>query len=98
MKATRTDVYDALDTERDYQQKKFGGDAPRSVGDFLVYMQDYLTEAVRQATRDPSSQESNTVSYATLETVRKITAIGVACMEQHGAPQRASYVFPTGGQ
>lgn len=90
MKASRLDVYSALDSEREYQQAKFNGDEPRSVGDFLVYIQDYLTEAIRQATRDPNSQGS-TVSGATLDTVRKITGMGVACMEQHGAPIRDGY-------
>lgn len=89
-KATRRSVFDAIISEREYQQDKFGGDGPRNVGDFILYMEDYLTEARRQATRDPASQGA-TVSPDTLDTLRKVVALGVACMEQHGAPQREGF-------
>lgn len=80
MKVMREIVFDVLGREREYQIEKWGeGDA--SVAEFLVYMQDYLTEAFKQRTR--YSHED------TLHTIRKITAMGVACMEQWGAPDRA---------
>jgi len=48
---------------------------------FLTYMKDYIDEAIHQVTRCSGDDEA-------LETVRKITALGFACMEQNGAPMR----------
>lgn len=85
----RDDVYNALDSERDYQDQQWnvnttstGGQ--HSVTEFLVFMQDYLTQAMHQVSREGEPFASEKA----LHTVRKITAMGVACMEQHGAPRR----------
>lgn len=92
-KATRQEVYAALDTERAYQESRWqaenmpGGPASRqhSLEEWLVYMQSYLSEAINQVSRNGvGSYEYNKA----LDTIRKITAMGVACMEQHGAPIR----------
>ena len=83
----RARVYAAIDGERDYQERRWGN-APSGgkhpVTEYLAYMQDYLTEALHQVARnaDPEAAEM------ALHTVRKITAMGVACMEQNGAPER----------
>lgn len=89
MSTTREEVYDAIDGERFYQEKKWNSATTTSGGyhspaEWLVYMQDYLTEAFHQASRygDPESRG------LVLNTIRKITAMGVACMEQNGAPRR----------
>jgi hypothetical protein len=52
-----------------------------TVAEWLVYIQDYTQEAMHQCSRgaDPAAAE------AALRTIRKITAMGVACMEQCGA-------------
>lgn len=88
--ATREEVYRAIDTERVYQDKRWNRDTTTSegnhtVGEWVLYMQDYLEEARQQLTRmaDPVSTQ------LALNTVRKITAMGVVCMEQNGAPTRA---------
>jgi hypothetical protein len=81
--ASRAEVYAAIDSERDYQEQKWPGNFHSPV-EFLVYMQDYLTEAMRVASRQPDEVAIPRV----LESIRKITAMGVACMEQHGAPKR----------
>lgn len=52
----------------------------RTVEDFITYMANYLSDA-RIALND-----GNTV--AALDAVRKITALGVACMEQNGVTTR----------
>jgi hypothetical protein len=88
--ATRQEVYAAVDGERAYQDARWVDDqAPAGVHqhtptEWLVYMQDYLTEAMGFATRcaDPASAQ------LILHNIRKITAMGVACMEQNGAPTR----------
>lgn len=86
---TRTEVFKALDTERDYQLRRWGyrqGDstmkeATHSVGEFLVYMQDYLTEAFHEASRAPGDATA-------IEVMRKVVALGIACFEQNGVPVR----------
>jgi len=89
MSATRKEVYAALDGERDYQEEKWNENTTasagrHSVGEFVVFMDNYLHEAKAQLSRmaEPAATE------AALNTIRKITAMGVACMEQNGAPQR----------
>ncbi len=85
------DVFNAIVSERVYQARKWGIRQPdetfvepkHSVGDFLVYMQYYLDEAVNEATQ-------KTDDFWPLESIRKIAALAVACMEQHGASPRGA--------
>jgi hypothetical protein len=88
---TRQEVYDALDSERDYQKSlALGvGDAEEhkhSVEEFSLYIADYLAELQHSLSRVwrplglPNENELNIL--------RKITALGVAAMEMHGAPKR----------
>lgn len=85
----RTEVYEAIDGERNYQDTRWNPDTTQSGGlhsvtEFLVYMQDYTAEALHYVSRngDPKASE-----FA-LHNVRKVAALAVACMEQHGAPRR----------
>ena len=87
--ASRAEVFAALDSEDAYARAKWNEDTTASGGshspaEWLVYMQDYLTEAIKYASRyaDPESRE------LVLNTVRKITNMGVTCMVQNGAPRR----------
>lgn len=83
----RLAVYEALDGERDYQDERWGGTGTHgihSVTEFLVYIQDYTNEALHTETRE----EDETANRKALDGVRKIGALAVACMEQHGAPKR----------
>ena len=92
----RRDVYDALDGERRYQDDRVAEAQAADphyflkthpVTAYLVFMEDYLREALHIQARDwtPECDER------TLEVVRKVTALGVACMEKHGAPRRKGY-------
>lgn len=91
--STRQEVYAAVDSERDYQDSRIkndGSTAPdgkHSPEEYLVYMQDYLNEALHTASRvwGPKARP------AIMEIVRKVTALGVAAMEANGAPQRAGF-------
>jgi hypothetical protein len=80
----REDVYKLIDGERDYQEKKWNGESTETAGnhvrpeEWLVYMQDYLTEAIHLATRTAEPESSKLV----MDNIRKITAIGVSAMEQ----------------
>ena len=83
-KMKRLDVYELIDCERSYQEKKWNADSTETAGDharpeeWLVYIQDYLTEAIHIATRTAEPESSKLV----MDNIRKITAMGVAAMEQ----------------
>jgi len=77
----RLEVYEAIDGERDYQDKKWGSqfnDSEWSIGDWLIFMERYVEEAKGRIGYDVEA----------LDSVRKIAALAVACMEYNGAPKR----------
>lgn len=81
---TRETVYKIISEERDYQDKQWGGrphDDMRSVGDFLIFIDRYVTVAKEELTTKLGTE-------AALSVIRKITALGVACMEVNGAIKR----------
>lgn len=87
---TRTDrafVYKAIDTERDYQDaqrgnaKRHEGQPEMTPGEYILCMEKCLADA-REAWYKPDG------GVACLDHVRKVSALGVACMELHGAPPR----------
>jgi len=85
----RSEVYEAIDGEREYQERRWNPDTTstggaHSVTEFLVYMQDYVNEALHHVSRNADPE----ASLVALNVVRKVAALGVACMEQHGAPRR----------
>ncbi len=80
----REDVYKVIDSERDYQDTKWGGaehDSKHSVGDFLVYMRNYLTQAEK-------AYSTELDATGALNALRKVTALGVACMEHNPTEKR----------
>lgn len=82
-------VVDAIASERAYQEVRWNPATTSSgglheIGAWLTFMRSYLREAEEQISRGADPQASD----AALNTIRKITAMGVACMEQHGAPMR----------
>ena len=85
----RKRVYAVLDGERAYQAK---WDTAESKGlhepaAFILFMEHYLAEA-RKLESTVESGGNGTHVEGSLDFVRKVTALGVACMEQHGAPER----------
>lgn len=86
---TRVEVYMALDTERNYQESRWNDSTTTSGGrhsleEWVLYMDNYLTQAKEQLSRN-AKQVADPLALAT---IRKVTAMGVACMEQLGAPNR----------
>lgn len=80
----RDRVYAIIDGERDYQDKKWGTiiQHPQQVGSFLTLIRTLLAKA--------ETEWANSSSDAVaLEQIRKLTAVGVACMEQHEGIRRA---------
>lgn len=87
----RYKVYKALTGEREYQKK---WDSAESEGlhepaAFILFMEDYLAEARKlESTKESGNNGERFEGEGSLDFVRKVTALGVACMEQHGAPER----------
>jgi hypothetical protein len=79
-KAIRSDVYTAVDEELHYQQLKFG-DNPHEIDAFATYIRQY-SKVLDETATSPNAPE------AKLAVIRKIAAIAIRCMEQHGAPRR----------
>jgi len=86
MKATREEVFAAINGERDYQDSKWNPieDHQHSVEEWLVYIDDYVSEAKHALSRKPYS---DSLPLA-LHTLRKIAAMGVAALEQNGVLTR----------
>lgn len=87
MKATRQEVYAAIDGERDYQDEmKVGPDGrtdgrQKSVGDYLTLIRDYSVKGDAAYTGSPGDLPA-------LHVIRKIAGICVQALEVHGAPLR----------
>lgn len=77
----RQEVYKVIDGERFYQDMKWEDlDKSNNVGDFIIYMENYLEKA-KQANNPRQLGES-------LDNLRKVVSIGVGCFEKFGVPER----------
>jgi hypothetical protein len=96
-KATRAQVYIALDSERAYQAERWNRDTTSTAGeheslaDWIMFMENYLHEAKNIMSRQPEPDATKKA----LHTLRKVTALGVAAMESLGAPVRPKEEFPS---
>lgn len=84
----RSEVYAALDSERNYQDHRFAIDGyhsatDRSLDEFILYIQQYAHEAGKLTTHGHETPA--------LHFVRKVGALCVGCMERHGAPRREGF-------
>ena len=85
----QAEVFERLSGERGYQRLVWGTrsganefvEDKHSPGEYIVFMQYYLNEAVKLASTEPGYDHA-------LEMLRKVTALGVACFEQNGVPRR----------
>jgi len=85
---SRRAVYAAIDSERNYQDERWG-DRSHSVTEYILYMEHYLQEARRLAsTTDLSVAIRHDL---VMDFIRKVTALGVVCMEENGCPHREGY-------
>lgn len=80
----RKKVYEIIDRERDFQDMlarkgRFEKEI-HTVGEEILMMKTYLDKAAFAYTE-------NYGSNATLVTLRKIVAMGIRCMENHGVPE-----------
>lgn len=91
MKATREQTYQAIDSERDYQQSMIRAagryeEETKPLEAYVLYMNQYLEKVKNNLSFcwGPKSIE------AALEDLRKVAALAVAAMETHGAPKRTT--------
>lgn len=85
--ATRAEVYQAVDTERQYQDmqrgnaKRHEGQPPMTPGEIILCMEKCLADA-RTTWYTPDG------GTGCLPHIRKVVALGVQAMERYGAPKR----------
>lgn len=86
----RVDVYKAIDSERDYQDSfvlpERGYYRTHTLGEFILMMNQYSAQAMAKWTNHTNALLDG--HPESLHEVRKIAALAVRCMEQHGAPLR----------
>jgi hypothetical protein len=86
----REDVYKLIDGERSYQNIRWindhtiSGTHEHTPEEWIVYMEDYLAEAKHILSRN----EAPACYPAAMAIIRKVTAMGVAAMEQNSTPER----------
>jgi hypothetical protein len=87
----REDVYKAIDTERDYQDKVWSQSNKSSnatcASAYILWMERYLHQARELASttdETPGTPSCDTI----MDVMRKVVALGVACAELHGMPER----------
>jgi hypothetical protein len=91
--ATRAEVYAAVDSERVYQDSRWNASTTPTLGKhptiepWLVYLQNYLTEAFNQVSRQPEPK----ATQDGLNTIRKLAGMCVSAMEALGAPRREGF-------
>lgn len=87
-KMERTEVYECLNTERDYQdlrwsprrEKNNTPDKDKQPAEWINYMEYHLAKAKEEIY---FLNEEDALGH-----VRKVAALGVRCMELHGCPER----------
>lgn len=82
------EVLSAIHDERVFQNRKWGtiAEHPHEVGGYLTLMRKLLSDAEQTW----STQRGD---IGALDEIRKVVAVGIACMEQHGAVPRSPLAF-----
>lgn len=78
----RNKIYKVIDGERDYQDKKWGGkdhDKEHGIIDWIEFMENILETAYQYSELDEEKA---------LDELRQVVALGIACFEIHGVPDR----------
>lgn len=80
-KVDRSEVYASIDRERDYQDRVWPNEFT-SVGDVILALEEYVTRARSVWAGEPAPETG------ALGMIRKVAAIAVRGMEQHGVIER----------
>ena len=88
MTNAREAVFQAISTEREHQEQKWprGTGCARSIGEEILCMEECLLAARGAWQRGDDFTPSD--AEVMLSHVRKVAAVAVRCMENHGAPAR----------
>jgi hypothetical protein len=78
---SRSEVYEVIDGERNYQNSLKGRENGKAISDYLIMIDYYLAHAKESWAANPGIKSA-------LHDIRKIAGIAVRCMEEHGAPYR----------
>lgn len=78
----RARVFAAVSAERDHQDSRWR-DSEKSEMEYVLMIEQYAAEA-RAALTHPTDDNGSTPG----DCIRKITALGVACMEENGIVER----------
>lgn len=81
---TREEVFELITSERDYQDSLSSArtdGSTKTVGDYITMLSHYVNKMQEAWTMNPGNT-------AALDVMRKVGAIAVHCMEDHGAPAR----------
>jgi hypothetical protein len=78
----RENAYTSIESEREYQREKWG-ERPHEIDAFALYIVQYA-----QKLADVCATKGTLDLIEKLDHVRKVGALAVACMEQHGAVDR----------
>jgi len=97
MKAKLSDVFEAIISEREYQDRRWNSKTTISSGQhelesFVLYIEDYIREMKTILSRTAQQEAYEKSAHI----MRKIAALTVAAMEQHGAPLREDSTIVTG--
>lgn len=85
----RAKVYEAIDSERDYQVLRWGHrqadgsfkESHKTTAEYLTFIRHYLSEAEKAASTECGYEGA-------LEMLRKVAGLCVACFEQNGVAKR----------
>jgi len=85
----RQKIYEAIDSERNYQNMRWNVNTTTSQNmhtfeEWFVYIEDYVNEAKHVLSRTPR-QEADLIAS---DIMRKVAAMAVCCMEEHGVENR----------
>jgi hypothetical protein len=88
----RSEVYKAIDSERNYQNSRWNEDTTTSenihtLEDWYMYIEDYVNEAKHILSREARQ----TANPKALDIMRKVSAMAVCAMEAHGVKQRPGF-------
>lgn len=74
----RSQIYNSIDIEREYQDQKYGPNKQQSIAGFLLIIENELNEAKQGWTKNSSGRHS------VMHEIRQIAATCVAAMEKYG--------------
>lgn len=77
-------AFAAVESENKYQIDKYGEDGQdHTLDEWVSYIRAYADDAASYAAHDDPEEA--------LEAIRKVTTMGVVCLETHGAPHREGF-------